>query len=86
MKFLDHQKIKEEKINDLANMKGYVPLALHRYLPNNYWDVATEQAKKEYYQKRTELQGASNPNKFLEDDLMSWIKEHKNFKDIIQNG
>lgn len=86
MKRLDHQKIRMEKIEELSSMTGYVPLALHIYLPPNYWDVATEQALKEYYQKRTDLQCAKDKRKYLMDDLLSWINEHKSFKDIIING
>jgi len=84
---LNHKKIVEDELyKRLWETDGYVPLVLHTYLDPEYWNRATEQAKQRYYLKRTQLQGAESYGKFLQDDLLEWIKEHKEFKDIIING
>ena len=33
---------------------------------------------------RTGLQGANDYNKYLEEELMEWLKHHKEFEDIIK--
>ena len=81
---LNHNKVLEH-LDELNEIDEYIPLVLHRYVGLSYFDRATGNAIKEYYRVRTGLQGASDYNKYLEDDLKKWLKNHKEFEDII-NG
>ena len=86
MIILDHEKIINERLNELLSLDCYIPLCLHCYLDDTYFDRASEQALNEYYQKRTELQCTNDKGRYMKDDLMKWLDEHKEFKDIIQYG
>lgn len=72
------------KSDKLQEMTEYIPLVLHRFLPNpnQYYDNMSHDAELEYFRKRTELQGDEYYS-YLEDELLEWLKEHKDFEDII---
>ena len=86
MIILDHEKIINEKLNDLLSLDCYIPLCLHCYLDDTYFDRATEEAKRQYYTARTDLQCTSDKGRYMKDDLRKWLTEHKEFMDIIKDG
>ena len=80
---LDYTKLTKKQIKKLQKTKDYVPLSIHFLLDNNYFNRATEKAKQQYYKNRTDLQCVGDKGKYLEEDLMEWIKEHEDFKNMI---
>ncbi len=85
MSKLNHEIILS-KIDELNKINDYIPLTLLRYVGLDYFDRATKEALKEYYKNRTDLQRASNYNEYLEKDLKNWLKNHKEFEDILTDG
>ena len=67
-------------------MTTYIPLCLHCYLDDDYWTNASEKAKRQFYLKRTQLQGAKDYGQFIEDDLLEWVEQNKEFENIIIRG
>ena len=68
----------------LQSTTDYVPLVLHTYTGTDYFDRIDDSVMLEYYRARTGLQGANDYNKYLEEELMEWLKHHKEFEDIIK--
>lgn len=70
--------------HELQERNDYIPLVLHRYLlnPKEYYKNMTPDAKRLYYKKRTELQGADYIS-YLEKDLMDWIKKNPKYEKIL---
>jgi len=73
-----------EKVEELNKYNGYIPLLLHSYIDISYFDRISHKVELEYYHTRVALQGSSNPSEFLKEDLMKWIKQNPNYKEIIE--
>ena len=73
-----------EHMDYLQSTTEYVPLVLQTYTGVDYFDKVDDSVMLEYYRARTGLQGAKDYNKYLEDELMEWLKHHKEFEDIIK--
>ena len=73
-----------EHMDYLQSTTEYVPLVLQTYTGVDYFDKVDDSVMLEYYRARTGLQGANDYNKYLEDELMEWLKHHKELEDIIE--
>lgn len=74
--------IQPQMQEELMKLTDYVPLCILPYVPR-YFTRATEKAKQEHYQARTNLQCTSDPEKFMESEMEAWLKKHPEFKNIV---
>lgn len=72
-----------ERIGEIEELNVYLPLVLCGLVSVDYLYRLDDKEKKKYYQHRTELMRTNDYNGYLEKDLMEWLKEHKEYKDIL---
>ena len=70
----------------LREFKGELPWVLFDYIDpviylHNY---ATDDAITGFYERKHDLQLVENPLEYLEYDLMEWVKENPEYKQILQ--
>lgn len=75
-----------DRIVELNELDCYIPLVLHSYIDQaRYFDHVSDDVAQQYYNARTQLMRVDDYNEYWTKDLINWLEEHEEFKDIIMD-
>ena len=92
---IDNEKIITEKFEQLQTIQGYVPYAIIHFMTDDYFQkisnttlkdiINTQGIVRQLTEEEIEapLQNKGMLNKFIEQDMKNWLKEHPEYEDIV---